>query len=579
VPSTLTTFYEIIMFDRLWRKPRSYGGSFSNRTREINLSRLQQEEFDIAVIGGGITGAAIARDAAMRGMRTALIEKGDFGSGTSSKSSKMIHGGLRYLKQLDIRLVRESLSERERLIRLAPHLVRPMAHLMPTHAGWMARLELRIGLGGYDLLAGESSLRRHRNLSREEVLDEEPLLRSDHLAGGVLYYDCLVDDSRLTLITAKSAHQCGAVISTYTKATSLSKEEVDTCRVGYRDVLGGRQGVLRARVVVAAAGPWTDELLRLHDHSEPMLRPTKGVHIVFDRGRLRVNHVIVLPTEDKRIIFVVPRDQVTYVGTTDTDYQGSLDEVLVEAEDVHYLLAALNWSFPTLLLAPADILSSWAGLRPLLREQGDPSGVSRDYGITFYDDGLAVIAGGKLTTHRNMARSLLDQVMKRYAHRLSGTFRECWTGEVPLVGGEMGEFPSYLRAQSLGLMGGWDVPRRTAEHLIKSYGRNHMDILALGRSDPSLLEPLAPACPAIKAEAIYAVEEEMALTLEDFMSRRTDLMHFEADRGLPVAKTAAKLMGRLLGWNPDERERQIESYRHSVGRMFHFRGSSSRPST
>ncbi len=565
------------MFEMLWRKPKSYGGSFSSRTRDLNLSRLQQEEFDIAVIGGGITGAAIARDAAMRGMRTALIEKGDFGSGTSSKSSKMIHGGLRYLRQLDIRLVRESLSEREKLIHLAPHLVRPMAHLIPTYAGWMARLELRIGLGGYDLLAGESSLRRHRNLSREEVLDEEPLLRSDHLAGGVLYYDCLVDDARLTLITAKSAHQCGAVVSSYTKATSLSKETGNASLVGYRDVLGGREGVLRARVVVAAAGPWTDELLRLHDHPEPMLRPTKGVHIVFDRGRLRVNHVVVLPTEDKRMIFVVPRDQFTYVGTTDTDYRGSLDEVLVEAEDVHYLLAALNWSFPTLNLAPADIVSSWAGLRPLLREQGDPSRVSRDYGITFYDDGLAVIAGGKLTTHRNMATSLLDQVVKRYAHRLSGTFRECWTGQVSLVGGEMGEFPSYLRAQSLGLMGSWGVPRRTAEHLIQSYGRNHMDILALGRSDPSLLEPLAPGCPAIKAEAIYAVEEEMALTLEDFMSRRTDLMHFEADRGLSVAKTAAKLMGRLLGWKRDERARQIERYRHRVGQMFHFKASSSRP--
>jgi glycerol-3-phosphate dehydrogenase len=565
------------MLDMFRRKPKSYGGSFSYRTREINLGRLEREQFDIAVIGGGITGAAIARDAAMRGMRTALIEKGDFGSGTSSKSSKMIHGGLRYLKQLDIRLVRESLSERERLIHLAPHLVRPMAHLIPIYAGWMARLELRIGLGGYDLLAGESSLRRHRNLSREDVLDAEPRLRSEQLAGGVLYYDCLVDDARLTLITAKSAHQCGAVLCSYTKATRLRTEAANACEVGYGDLLDGREGVLRAKVVVAAAGPWTDELLRLRNHPEPMLRPTKGVHIVFDKGRLRVNHVVVLPTEDKRIIFVVPRDQFAYVGTTDTDYRGSLDQVLVEAEDVHYLLAVLNWSFPTLNLTPADVLSSWAGLRPLLREQGDPSRVSRDYGITFYEDGLAVIAGGKLTTHRNMATSLLDQVEKRYAHRLSGTFRECRTGQVSLVGGEMGEFPGYLRAQSLGLMGGWGLSRQTAEHLIQSYGRNHMDILALVRSDPSLLEPLAPGCAAIKAEAIYAVEEEMALTLEDFMSRRTDLMHFGTDRELSVAKTAAKLMGRLCRWTRIECERQISSYRHRVNQMFEFRASSSRP--
>jgi glycerol-3-phosphate dehydrogenase len=559
-----------------WRKPRSYGGSFSHRTREINLSRLQQEEFDIAVIGGGITGVAVARDAAMRGIRTALIEKGDFGSGTSSKSSKMIHGGLRYLKQLDVRLVRESLSERERLLHLAPHLVRPIAHLIPIYAGWMARLELRFGLRGYDLLAGESSLKRHRRLSPEEVLELEPLLASDQLSGGVLYYDCLVDDARLTLTTAKSAHECGAVVSSYTKATRLSTGTANTCQIGYRDVLTGREGTLRARVAVAASGPWTDELLRLHDNPEPMLRPTKGVHVVFDRNRLPVNHVVVLATEDKRMIFAVPQDQSTYVGTTDTEYLGSLDEILVEAEDAHYLLAALNRSFPTLGLTPADIVSSWAGLRPLLREQGDPSKVSRDYHVSLCDDGLAVIVGGKLTTHRTMAKSLLDQVAKRYSHRLSKTFEECRTAEVSLVGGEMEEFPGYFRAQSLGLMGRWGLPRRTAEHLIRSYGRTHMDVLALSRKDQSLLEPLGAGCPVIKAEVIYAVEEEMALTLEDFMSRRTDLMHFGADQGLSVAKRAAKFIGRLLGWNAGRRRGEIERYRHAVDQMFRFRASMSR---
>jgi glycerol-3-phosphate dehydrogenase len=554
----------------MWRlKSKFYSGSFSYRTRKENLKKMTREEFDLAVIGGGITGAAIARDASLRGLKVALMEKVDFASGTSSKSSKMIHGGLRYLRQLDISLVKESLAERENLLHLAPNLVHSAPYLIPIYSGWRGRIEMHIGLHGYDLLAGDSSLGRHRNLSPEEVLREEPLLREENLSGGFIYYDCLVNDARLTLAVVKSAHEHGAVLSNYTRAIGLETKKEKFNQVRFREVLKDKEGVMRARVVVVAAGPWTDELLRHYDHPGPALRPTKGVHLVFPRSRLKINKIVVVPTEDKRMLFVVPLGEYSFVGTTDTDYKGSLDEVLVEAEDVHYLLDALNQCFPSLNLGPADVVSTWAGLRPLLMENGAPSKVSRDHYISLYDDGVAVITGGKLTTHRTMAESLVDQLLERYDNRLQGDYQVCGTLETPLVGGEMADFTSYLKAQSLGLKDRWGLPHKSMEHLIHSYGRNHMQILALGLRDRNLLEPLGPGCRVIKAQVIYGVEDEMALTLEDFMSRRTDLLHFNGDPGYAVV--AAKLMGKALGWSRARRQAEIRQYREKVREMFHFR--------
>jgi glycerol-3-phosphate dehydrogenase len=550
-------------------RAKYHQGSFSHRTRETNLARMQREEFDLAVIGGGVTGAAIARDAALRGMRVALLEKADFASGTSSKSSKMIHGGLRYLKQLDIGLVKESLSERERLLHLAPHLVHAAAYLMPMYSGWKGRLEHQVGLFGYDLLAGGSSLPRHRDLSKEKTLEEEPLLREENLSGGFVFYDCLVNDARLTLALIKSAHEHGALVANYTQAIKLNTDIEPYRELRFRDVMTGREGIIRARVIVAAMGPWTSQLFALHRLSGPPIRPTKGVHLVFLRDRLQVNKIVVLPTEDNRMIFIVPLEQFTYVGTTDTDYSGSLDTVLVETDDVSYLLEALNKCLPSLNLGPGDIVSTWAGLRPLIMEEGDPSRVSRDYYISLYDEGIAVIVGGKLTTHRTMAENIIDQVLERYDHLLKNDFRPCTTAEVPLIGGEMNDFPSYLRAQLLGLEGRWGLSATSIEHLIHSYGRNHMHILALGLHDPKLLRPLAPGCRVVRAQVIYGVEDEMALTLEDFMSRRTDLLHFNGEAKLE--RVVARLMAKSLGWSYTRRRAEIKKYRQRVKEMFHFR--------
>ena len=550
-------------------KAKYYQGTFSHRTRAINLSRMQREEFDLAVIGGGVTGAAIARDAALRGMKVALIEKGDFASGTSSKSSKMIHGGLRYLKQLDIGLVKESLSEREKLLHLAPHLVHAFPYLIPVYSGWKERLEHQIGLFGYDLLAGSSSLPRHRDLSREKTLEEEPLLRKDDLSGGFLYYDCLVNDARLTLALIKSAHEHGALVANYAQAIGLNTDNESWREVRFREVITGREAIMRARVIVSAVGPWTGEFFKLHRLSGPPMRPTKGVHLVFPGERLQVNKILVLPAGDRRFIFVVPLGQFAYVGTTDTDYTGSLDNILVESDDVSYLLDTLNNFFPSLNLGPEDIVSTWAGLRPLIMEEGDPSKISRDYYIALYDQGIAVIAGGKLTTHRTMAESIIDKVVEKYDRFLPGDFRPCTTAEVPLTGGEMNDFPSYLKAQSLGLEGRWGLSATEVEHLIHSYGRNHMQILALGFYDPKLLRALVPNCRVLRAQVIYGVEDEMALTLEDFMSRRTDLLHFNGEGELE--KVVAKLMAKALGWSRARRRDEIKRYRQRVKEMFHFK--------
>jgi glycerol-3-phosphate dehydrogenase len=538
--------------------------------RQENLKRMPAETFDLVVIGGGITGAGIARDAVSRGMKVALLDKGDFGGGTSGKSSKLIHGGLRYLKQLDISLVRESLTERQHLMRLAPYLVFPIEFVFPIYAGWTDRLEKWVGMLGYDLLKWGDNLSRHRNLSPEEVLELEPQLRVDRLSGGFVYYDCVVNDARLTLLTLKTAAGDGAVAVNYAEVIGLETSAAGLQTIHFEDCLSGDRGWVRARTAVIAGGPWTDALLELYQRQEPILRPTKGIHLVFAADRLPIRHAVVMSNVDKRFIFAVPHGEFSYVGTTDTDYAGSLDEIPVERSDVDYLVDALNRFFPHVNLTAADVVSSWAALRPLLREEGVPSKVSRDYHMRFFDEGLALIAGGKLTTYRHMAEDMVDRILENFQERLTGEFHASRTAEAPLTGGEVADFPSYLRCQVQAVTENWPLDSKTADRLLKNYGSHHMAILALGFRDPELLELLHADYPLLKAELVYAVEEEMAVTLEDFMCRRVDLLHFDRQRGLPVLEKVATEMGRLLGWRRRRRQAELERYRRSVEQMLSF---------
>jgi glycerol-3-phosphate dehydrogenase len=547
-------------------------GGFSVRTRAAYLDRLPKETFDLVVVGGGITGAAIARDAVLRGLSVALLEKGDFAFGTSSRSSKMVHGGLRYLKDRHVRLVRESLHERGRLLRLAPHLVRPVPFLMPVYRGGRdGKLKIWLGITGYDILAGSLGIDRHRTLSREKILIDEPLLRREGLNGGFRFYDCLTNDARLTLATVRTAARKGAVAVNYVEAVALEREGERVTGVRFRDGLTSHEGSVQARVVVNATGPWSDRL-RAMGGLKPVLRPSKGIHIVFPRSRLGLTTSTVIARGD-RIVFAIPYGDCTYVGTTDTDYKGDPGDVVADADDVNYLVDAVNDQFDGVQVSPTDIISSWAGVRPLVADEGSPtpSDVSRDFIVEVGPEGMYSITGGKLTTCRSMAEALVNRVVKQEGQRFGWQAEPCSTRKVPLIGGDIDNFERYAEEMTAALAEKPGIPPAIAHRLLRAYGTEHSEVLAYAERDARLLHPLADGCPVLRAEALFAAEEEMALSLEDFMLRRTELMLFDSGHGLDAAEETAHLMGGVLGWDGRERRRQVERYKEAVARMTAFK--------
>ena len=532
------------------------------------LERLERDTFDIAVIGGGITGASIARDAALRGLSVALVEKGDFASGTSSRSSRLIHGGLRYLRHGHLGLVREALRERGLLLRLAPHLVRSVPFMLPVYEDSGASpLILRLGLTGYDLLAGTLGIGRHRALSRRRVLKDEPSLREEGLLSGFRYFDAITDDARLAVTVALSAVREGAAAVNYVEAVSMETTGARISGVHYRDLLGGGEGTVRARAVVSAAGPWTDRLRSLVG-AESVLRPTKGIHVVVPRDRLPTNAVVPFYAGDRPLI-AVPHGQHTYIGTTDTDWSGDPGNVEAEHEDVAYVLEAANKSF-AVELSVAHVVATWAGVRPLLREEGSASNVSRDYAILDGPPGLYTVCGGKLTTFRSIAEQLVDHVIEREGDRFAARPAPCRTAKEPLPGAAA-DFPRYRKTAIAALRDGWGLPEETAGRLVGTYGTEHIRVLAHAVREPDALRPLAPGSPMLAAEAMYAASEEMAVTLEDFLRRRSDVMLFGDGGNAALAAEAARLMGRVLGWDRDETRRQLAAYQNAVSRMMAFR--------
>jgi glycerol-3-phosphate dehydrogenase len=546
--------------------------SSSSQTRSERIARLAREGFDLLVIGGGITGAAIARDAALRGLSVALVEKGDFASGTSSRSSKLVHGGLRYLKGRHVRLVRESLRERGVLLKIAPHLVEAAPFFLPVYAGGHdGRLKLRLGLTAYDLLAGfGGDIGRHTVLSRDQMLEAEPLLSPEGLQGGFRYFDCVVNDARLTLTTVRSATEEGALALNYVEATGVRRDGDRVSGIIFRDTLDGKEGEVRAGVVVNATGPWSDRLREMAG-APRMLSPTKGVHLVLSRSRLGLSTIVVIPRAD-RILFAVPCGDCVYVGTTDTFYEDDPGAAVIDASDASYVLDSVNALFPSVRATAADVVAGWAGVRPLVGTEGQPlpSDVSRDFEIDVRPEGFYSIAGGKLTTGRAMAESLLNKVIAQEGQRLGWTPKPCRTAETPLFGGNIDGFDRYAMSAASALAGGWNVPLESAQRLVRVYGTEHVRLLGCARSDPTLLKPLTESCPVLRVEAVYAAEQEMALTLQDFMERRTELMLFDPEHGLDGAEEASNLMGGVLGWDRRERQRQVSLYKDAVAGMTAF---------
>ena len=537
--------------------------------REAALDALQHERFDLIIIGGGINGAGIARDAALRGLRVALVEQSDFASGTSSRSSKLIHGGLRYLEQGEIRLVLEATRERERLRRLAPHLVRPMRFVYPIYAGGpVSRWKLAAGLWAYDFLAGIRSVHLHRMLGAAAVARKEPGLRTDGLRGAGVYWDCWTDDARLVLETLLSARDAGAVAVSYARVIGFVKEAGRVVGVQLTDSVGGREVTVRGRAVVNAAGPWVDVVSAMDEPGPPRIRPTKGVHIVVPRTRIGHEAAIVLhAVQDGRVMFVIPWDECSLIGTTDTDHPGGAEvPPTVEREDVAYLLDTVNHYFPAAKLTPADVVSAFAGLRPLVAPEAgsgeSPSDVSREEEIFTSRSGVITIAGGKLTTYRLIAAEVVDRVAKRLVRGLDGLpIGRSRTADLPLPGGST---PPETLAAAAAAKDGHGVARDVIDHLAGRYGGRLTAVLGEVAKDRALGTPVLPAQLDPRAEVVAAVEGELAVTLEDVLRRRTQLALFDPAGGTAAADEVAALMGERLGWSADDAREAAQAYVEAV---------------
>ena len=513
---------------------------------------LAARELDLLVIGGGITGAGVLRDAAMRGLRAALVERADFGAGTSSRSSRLIHGGLRYLEHRQWRLVFEALRERSTLLRLAPHLVRPLGFVFPVYRGdRISRWKLALGLGLYRMLAAGGNVPRPRMFGKAGLLTLEPNLRVRDLTGGGLYYDAQCDDARLVIATIRTAIRHGAVALNYAPVIRLVTEGGRLVGVEISQPDGPADGrgpaLIRARVIVNATGPWTDQLRRMEDPgATPLLRLTSGTHIVVRRARLGHTRGITFTSPvDGRVMFVLPMGDHSYVGTTDRDFAGDPDQVRMTPADEEYLLRSVNAIFPHARLAPDDIVTSWSGLRPLLAEDpaAPPDAVSREHRIETGPLGMVTVTGGKLTTFRRMAGEVVDRVFQQ----LGAEPVAAPTETEPLIGGEAPSWESFRQAGlDLGLSDS------TMDHLISHFGTETAAIVNLVRGDRSLMTRIHPDHPAVAAEVLHVVRRELAVTVEDILARRLHLTTETADRGIAAAHRTAELMGRELGWSPDQ---------------------------
>ncbi len=486
---------------------------------------LADGTFDLLVLGGGITGAGVALDAALRGLRVALIDKGDFASGTSSVSSKLVHGGLRYLEHGDFRLVYEALHERARLLRNAPHLVHPLRFLIPFYRGQrVAPWKWRVGLALYDLLAGRGNLRRSRALKADRLRQEFPGLRAEGLRGGAEYFDAQMDDARLCVEVLRTAALHGAAVANYAEAVGFEVEAGQIRAARVRDHGAGGEFVVRAQQVLNATGPWGDAVRQLAGETgKPALAPTKGVHLVAPDRQLPAALLLLHPA-DGRVFFVIPWLGKTLLGTTDTETDEPPDRLRVTPDDERYLLEGYNHHFAP-PLSPADVLGSFVGVRPLLRaDSAAPSARSREYHLTTGPTGLLTVAGGKYTTYRHMAEVITDAVCARL-----GVRRPCRTRDFPLDGTPEGPWQPFAADAVRRLKETYRLDEAAAGHLVGRYGKRADDVAAYVGRDAALAAPVVVGEPDLLAELAYHRDHEMALRPADFLLRRTRLGLFHPE--------------------------------------------------
>ncbi len=502
-----------------------------------DIPRFEKGQYDLIVVGGGINGAAIANIASESGLKVAILEKGDFASGTSSKSTKLIHGGIRYLEHFEFDLVYESLKERFIQLKSVPHLVKPLPFVIPVYKGdkrqlWM----MTFGVWLYDFLSGQYKTSCRRNLSTEELLKLEPSLKKENLLGGVMYYDAQMDDARLCLENVLSAVHKGAHAANYLKVQGFLKENGKVVGVEARDLLGKKNLAIRARKTICAVGPWTNELLKLdHPFSRKKVRLTKGVHIVYPTAL--TSHALLLTlNKDRRIFFVIPWRGNSLIGTTDTDYVGDPDDVQAMPEDIQYLFDEARRFFPAVDFKEEKIITTFAGLRPLLRRAGLPSDVSRKHVVVESFSGLFLVIGGKYTIYRKIALDCVNRILKSLqgvtgvagAAPVAPTTIKTFQGNrgrpivadyYPLYGsGEISDSPQ-IAADRFGL------PVKTVEYLMEKYGTRYLDVLKLTEGQPKLKKPICTCSPTIAAQILYSIQTEMAQTPEDIIDRRLGLAY------------------------------------------------------
>ncbi|WCK53528.1 glycerol-3-phosphate dehydrogenase/oxidase [Aneurinibacillus sp. Ricciae_BoGa-3] len=536
--------------------------AFSGLNRSQQLEDMSEQSFDLLVIGGGITGCGIALDATTRGIKTALVEMQDFAAGTSSRSTKLVHGGLRYLKQFEVKMVAEVGKERAIVYENGPHVTTPEWMLLPMHkGGTFGKFSTSIGLRLYDFLANVKRGERRKMLNNQQAIDKEPLLKREGLLGGGYYVEYRTDDARLTIEVIKEAVKRGAKAVNYAKVEAFIYRDGKVIGVRVHDQISGKTYELFAKKIVNAAGPWVDTL-REKDHSKKgkSLQLTKGVHLVIDQKRFPLKQAVYFDTPDGRMVFAIPRNGKAYVGTTDTFYGEDPVSPKMTVADRTYIIDAINYMFPKVNITEKDIESSWAGVRPLILEEGkDPSEISRKDEIWQSESGLITIAGGKLTGYRKMAETIVDLVASLLGKELSTTSPACKTKHLPISGGDVGgsaHFASYIEKMAQeGIKKGF-TPQQ-AGRLARTYGSNvnHLFDKSAGYNQ----DAAATGLPLdLYASLVYGLEQEMVYKPVDFFIRRTGYLFFDIDMVYKWKTTVIEFMAERLKWSKEEKEKYVQ---------------------
>jgi glycerol-3-phosphate dehydrogenase len=538
------------------------GVSFASNQRTEILETLHNQRFDLLVIGGGITGAGIALDATTRGMSTVLVEMQDFAAGTSSRSTKLVHGGLRYLKQFEVKMVAEVGKERAVVYENGPHVTTPEWMLLPFHqGGTFGKFSTSLGLRVYDFLAGVKRSEWRTMLDVQETIRRAPLVKREGLKGSGVYVEYRTDDARLTIEVMKEAVSRGAKAVNYAKVEQFLYENGKVVGVKVKETVHGGMYDIYAQKIVNATGPWVDSL-REKDKSKTKkhLQLTKGVHLVIDQSRFPLQQAVYFDTPDGRMVFAIPRDGKTYVGTTDTVFQGDPAHPRMSAEDRKYIIGAINYMFPTLNIAAEDVESSWAGLRPLIFEEGkSASEISRKDEIWESPSGLITIAGGKLTGYRKMAEMVVDRLIELFQQDGVSRFTPCITRNIPISGGGVGgaaQFPSFIeRKAAEGVKRGFS--KEQAEKLVRKYGSNIDRIYELAARHEK--DASAHGLPAdVLAMIVYAMEEEMAVRPIDFFNRRTGALLFDIGWVQQYKASVIAFMSKYLQWSEEDTKQYTE---------------------